>query len=471
MKKFLIYFALFLAITRTMAYQNVKTEPPNILFIVSDDHSYPYLGGYGYEDLRTPNLDRLASEGVLFNHAYTTAAQCVPSRASLLSGRSVLDIDMARFSAPLPREVKTIPDYLNTNGYYTGICGRHYHLDGSEYMAEETAEAYQKYNMVTFPDRVDYLRTGSDEEVLKQFSVFLDQVPNGKPYFMWMNFSDPHRPFTAEEYEPDPQKISVPESMPDIPEVRKDLAAHLGEINRLDYHIGQVLNEIKRRGQEKNTMIIFIGDNGAALLRGKGTLYDLGLHVPLIAKWPGNIPANEVSESLISGEDILPTILDAAGLEPDKEVTGKSFLSAIQKKKYNPHKYLFAHRGTHGTGLPLHTARHDIVRTAFNKDYRLIYNIMWRLPYTPVDFNNSKMWKKITEMHEKGTLQEKYDKAFFSNPRQTFELYDLKNDPHELNNVINNPEYQSIAEELKAALHEWMIVNRDYAPLPIPPKR
>lgn len=471
-RSILIFRILLLVISgSSLVAQSQPDDSPNVLLILSDDHSYPYLGCYGHPDLKTPNLDRLASEGVLFNHAYTAAAQCVPSRASILTGRSVLDVDMARFSAPLPANVKTIPDYLNQKGYFTGICGRHYHLDGSSYMADATAQAFEKYDLITFPERVNYLRNGTDDEVLEQFTAFLEQVPDGKPFFMWMNYSDPHRKFTADDYEPVPESVTVPESMPDLPEVRADLAAHLGEINRLDNNVGKVLNEIKTRGLEANTIIVFMGDNGAALLRGKGTLYDLGLHVPLIIKWPGGFPSNKLSEVLVSGEDILPTLLDAANIEPDQEVTGISLLPAILGGDYDPHQYLFAHRGTHGTGLPIHTARFDIVRTAFNRDYRLIYNLLWPLPFTPVDFNNSKMWKKLNEMHEQGTLEEKYDNAFFSVPRPMFELYDRRNDPYELNNLSGNPKYSKLEYQLKAALHEWMILNHDYAPLPIPPVR
>jgi arylsulfatase A-like enzyme len=257
--------------------------------------------------------------------------------------------------------------------------------------------------------------------------------------------------------------------MPDVPEVRKDLAAHLGEINRLDVHVGEVLDELKQRGLEENTMIIFIGDNGAALLRGKGTLYDVGLHVPLIVRWPDHVPAKAVNNALVSGKDILPTILDAAGMQPEEEVTGKSFLQVMKQRSDIHHDYIFAQRTTHGSGLPLQSARFDVVRTVFDKEYKLIYTVTWQVPYTPVDFNNSDMWKQLTRMHESNTLPERFDNAFFSDPRPMFELYDRQQDPYEFNNLVDDPQYREIAHRLKAQLHEWMIVNKDFANLPIPP--
>ncbi|CAN0215864.1 unnamed protein product [Chrysoparadoxa australica] len=172
---------------------------------------------------------------------------------------------------------------------------------------------------------------------------------------------------------------------------------------------------------------------------------------------------------MVSGEDLLPTILDAAGLKPNEDVTGKSFLPVLQGKTDDHHTYIFAQRTTHGSGLPTQSARFDVVRTVFDKDYKLIYNVTWPFPYTPVDFNNSEMWKKLENMHETGSLDPKFSSAFFTQPRPFFELYDRNSDPEEFNNLINESDYQEIAHRLKAALHEWMIVNEDYANLPIPP--
>ncbi len=446
-----------------------KAEKPNIFLILSDDHSAPYLGCYGNPDLKTPNLDQLAQRGVLFQRAYTAAPQCVPSGAAILTGRNVIDINMSRFSAPLPREIPTIPEFLAPANYYTGICGRHYHLDGSGRMPPETIAAFDKYDLVTFPNRVDYLEVGADDEVLGQFKTFLDEVPENNPFFMWMNFSDPHRSFTAKTYEPNPENLSLPASMPDTEEVRKDLAQYYGEIMRLDMHVGEVLDELERRGIAENTIIIFMGDNGAALLRGKGTLYDLGIHVPLIVAGP-NVEKGIATDALVSGIDIAPTILALAGVEKPTEITGQSFLPALRGENFAGHEYIVAARVPHGSSLPTNTGSFDLVRTIFNERYKLIYNTLWQLPYAPVDFRNHPLWEELEAMKNAGNLDEKYVKAFFSEPRTMFELYDLEKDPYEFNNLSENPAYAEIEHQLKAKLHEWMIVNQDYLPLPVPPK-
>ncbi|WP_373513723.1 sulfatase, partial [Persicitalea sp.] len=452
-----LIFLLFGCFIMPETAENAESKP-NILLILSDDHSVPYLGVYGNKDLQTPNLDKLAMEGVLFQRAYTTAPQCVPSRSSILTGRNVIDIRMSRFSAPLPRDVPTIPEFLRPEGYYTGICGRSYHLDGSGKRPPETDEAFEKYKLTTFKERVDYLNSGSDDKVLGQFKEFLDQVPGKKPFFMWMNYSDPHRPFTADSFEPDPKSLRVPEGMPDTEEVRKGLAQHLGEIMRLDSHVGEVLQELEKRGVAKNTVVIFMGDNGAALLRGKGTLYDLGIHVPLIVAGPG-VKSGLSTDALVSGIDIAPTVLALAGVDAPTAMTGQSFLPALRGLNHAGSEYIFASRVPHGSSLPMNTGAFDLARTVFDKKYKLIYNTLWQLPYSPVDFNNHPLWQDLIARKKNGKLDAKYAKTLFAEPRSMFELYDSESDPHEMNNLSGKPEYAETEHRLKAKLHEWMIVN------------
>ena len=447
-----------------------SADRPNILLILSDDHSVPYLGCYGNTDMNTPHLDKLASEGVRFNHAYTNAPQCVPSRATILTGRNVLDVQMLRFSAPLDKNIITFPELLRKEGYYTGICGRRYHLDGSGRKAEETTATFEEFGMVTFPDRVDYLKMGYGKNVNIQVKEFLDQVPEDKPFFLWANYDDPHRPFTAPEFEPDPEKISIPDRLPDTELVRKDLAAHIGEINRVDQFIGEVIADLKRRGVYDNTLIIFMGDNGAALLRGKGTLYDCGLHVPLIVRYPKLIQPGSVSDILVMGSDIALTALDVAGVKPDAKMTGQSFKPALEGTEQENHDYLFAVRGSHGQPLPGTSADFDLSRTVFNKEYKLIYNPLFHLPFHPVDFAGTEMWKDLKEQNAAGKLDTRFSKAYiFTKERPMFEFYDLRKDPNEFVDRFDDPEYAEVQHELMAQLHRWMIIYRDVIPLPILP--
>ena len=445
-------------------------ERPNILFILSDDHSVPYLGCYGNPDLTTPNIDRLAEEGMRFDHMYTTASQCAPSRSSMMTGRSVTDIQQSRFSASLNPEIPVYPEMLRLGGYYSGVCGRSYHTDGSGGKAKITEQVFDEYNLVSFPRRLDYVRHKKDDDnLVLQMREFLDQVPPGRPWFLQAGFSDPHRRFTAPEYAPDPASITVPPGMPDTQKLREDLAQHYGEINRLDANVGKLIDELDARGIKDQTLIVFMGDNGGAIFRGKGTLWDTGLHVPMVARLPGVVPAGSVSEVLLSGEDIAPTFLDVAGINPHEDMTGKTFWPVLQGEEKEIREYAYGVRGSHGSGLPTRTDIFDLSRTVFNKKYRLIYNALWQLPYSPVDFHRREFWKELVELNEAGKLDPKYRSNVFADPRPMFELYDLENDPQEFNNLAGNPEYAEIEKQLKEEMQRWMILTWDPVPLPVPP--
>jgi len=461
------------ALDRAFAQQSVaksNTDKPNILFILSDDHTAPHLGCYGDTNLKTPNIDKLAAEGMRFERAYTTAPQCVPSRASLMTGRSAVDIRMTRFSAPLPRDIAAFPELLRREGYYTGLCGRGFHLDGSSRLPEESKRVFDKYKLQTFHERVDWIGPTDFTNNPQNLRTFLGLVPKGKPFFVQVGYSDPHRAYTAKNYEPDPGSLKIPPNLPDTELVRKDLAGYYGEIQRLDEAVGKLLAVLDENNLKNNTIVALIGDNGAALLRGKGTLYEWGLRVPLIVRWPGRIRPVTKSDALISGEDLAPTFLDAAGVAAPKEMTGVSFLNALVGKQFQGRKYAFAERGAHGSGLPQGTGPFDLGRCVITSRYKFIYNALWQLPYSPVDFASGAMWKDLQKRHEAGTLDAKFSKAFFAEQRPMFELYDLQQDPYEFNNLIGKPATAGVEKDLKAALQEWMILNQDYLPLPILPK-
>ncbi|MCE7066638.1 sulfatase [Dyadobacter sp. CY326] len=469
-KRLAIALSLLMAFPLASEAQKKKTQQPNIVLIVSDDHSAPFLGSYGYPQIKTPNIDKLAKEGILYRRAYTTAPQCVLSRAAIMTGRNTLDIQMTRFSAPLDKSVTAYPELLRKGGYYTGILGRNFHLDGNR-RVPETVEVLEKYGLETFKNRVDYLKvTGNRDSIYQQYTEFMDQAPKGKPFFVQVGYSDPHRIFNAKDFEPNPADLSLPKHWPDTKQVREDFASYLGEIQRLDGDVGRVLDDLEKRGLAKNTLVVFIGDNGGALLRGKGTLYNLGLNVPLIMRHPGLIKAGQTSDALVSGIDIAPTFLDAAGIAIPKDITGASLVPSFQGAAFNGHEYIYAVRGAHGQNLPHNSADFDLGRTVFNKKYKLIYNAIWQIPYYPVDFAGQPFWLDLKQRHADGKLDQQFDKLLFAEHRPMFEIYDEEKDPEETNNLAGKPELKETEQKLKTLLQEWMILNRDYLPLPIEPK-
>jgi arylsulfatase A-like enzyme len=445
---------------------------PNILLILSDDHSAPHLGCYGDPHANTPNIDAFAAQGMRFDRAYTTSPQCMPSRASMFTGRSPVAISMTRFTAPLPREVPTILDALRDAGYFTGLGRRWHHLDGRANPKGVDGYVQEKYNLRTAKDRVDYLNVCTDKELKGEtprvLSEFLDQCPKDTPFFMYLGFNDPHRAWTLrpDEYRPDPASLVLPPHFPDTPTLREDLADYYGVLHRMDQEFAQAMDVLDKRGVRENTLVMFMGDNGAALLRGKGTLYEPSCHVPLIAQWPGKIAPGTVSDELISGEDIAATVLEAAGLDALEQITGNSFCELMTGGEHKSRTEVFTQRGAHGQDLPVSSAAFDLSRAIRTERYHLIYNAYWQVPFTPVDFYSKPVWIDLMERCKRGELSELHERLYFTPTRPMFELFDLQNDPYELTNLIDDPGLADVQADLIARLTEWMILERDFLPLP-----
>lgn len=445
---------------------------PNILFILSDDQSYPFLSCYGDTNVKTPNVDKLAAEGMKFHRFFTAAPQCVPSRAAFLTGRSPVADRITRFSSPLPRDVITFPEVLKEKaGYFVGVCGRTYHLDGSAGRGSnaELNDMLKQHGLKTFPERYDYVKTGSDTQAVEQMAEFLAQKPADKPFCLWLNFSDPHHPWTAKEYAPDPATLKLPAHWPDLPGMRRELADYCGECNRVDESTGKALKILADRGFAQNTLVIFAGDNGLALPHGKGSLYDPGANVPFVVRWPGVVKPGTESRALLSGEDLGPTLLAAVGLEVPQKMTGVSFLPLLRGEQFTPRKYIFIERGPHGSApvkVDMKSSGYDLSRAVRSDRYKLIYNCTPWIPYQPVDSSGGEAWKQITEAHAAGKLALALSATYFTTPRPVYELYDLQADPSELKNISGNPEVAAVEHELRLRLAEKMILDFDYLPLP-----
>lgn len=447
-------------------------QRPNILFVLSDDHSHPFIGCYGRKEMKTPNLDRFAAEGMMFRRMFTGAPQCVPSRATIMTGRSPVAARITRFSSPLPRDEITFPEILKSEaGYFVGVCGRSYHLDGSGRAPAATEAVFEDYHMQTFKERFDFVDATGQENVPAKMNEFFDQRPTGKPFFLWVNFSDPHHPWNSGKNPPDPAKLEVPGFLPDLPGVREDLSRYEGEIEHCDGDFQRVLDIVKERAGLENTLVLFMGDNGMAFPSGKGCLRDPGLNVPLLAWWPGVIQPGGDTSSLISGEDIAPTCLEAAGLKVPQRISGVSFLPLLKGRSFpNERKHIFAERGPHGSAtFDLNTTASgvDYSRCVRSTRYKLIYNVTPHQRYSPVDSAGDPSWKDIVKAHEDKVLATEFVDLWFTSPRPVYELYDLEADPGELRNLYGQKGLEDITLELKTALQRKMILDYDYLPLPI----
>lgn len=448
---------------------------PNILLILSDDHSVPHVGCYGNADFLkyniTPNLDAFAAEGMRFDRAYTAAPQCAPSRISIFASQSPVKLGVTRFAQPARADVPFFTDVLRDNGYWVGLDGRHQHLDGRNREAAHIDEVLIREGMRNLDTRFDHFvraaRTrGEDlEKVDQTVASALKSVPEGKPFFLYFGFNQPHRKFGPEHDGIDPSELTLPPDWPDTPEVREDYARFIDDVRELDYGFGKIMDWLDSQGLRENTLVVFMGDNGEALLRGKGTLLDRGTHVPLIIRWPGKVQSGSVSDSLISGIDLAPTFLEAAGAAIPEEMDGVSFFPELLGRSMNSRDYVYAERGWHW-GPITRTDGLDFSRSVTSRRYRLIYNVLPGRSYTPVDMPGSEAWISIHAARAGGKLSELHERLYFQNPRPIVELYDLENDRYELNNLAASRDHTEVLDRLKKRLEAWMISQHDYLPLP-----
>jgi arylsulfatase A-like enzyme len=329
---------------------------------------------------------------------------------------------------------------------------------------------FDEHQLKTFKDRVDYLNTCGDQEVAGKVGEFLDQKPADKPFFLWANFSDPHHVWNAPaEFRPDPAKLVLPAHWPDLPGLREQLADYFAEINRLDRTIAGVVEVLKKRNLLDNTVLVFCGDNGAALPHGKGSLYDPGSNVPFFVRWPGVIKPGGDSRALLSGEDLAPTLLAAAGLKPGAKMSGHSFLPLLKGETYEPRKHVFVERGPHGSApvaANMTSSGYDLGRAVRSDRYKFIYNCTPWLPYSPVDSAGGAGWKEMQAANAADKLLPGLRATYFTTPRPVYELYDLEADPSELTNLSGKPEVATVERDLRNALAEKMILDYDYLPLP-----
>jgi N-sulfoglucosamine sulfohydrolase len=410
---------------------------PNFLFLISDDQSVPDLSCYGNKALDTPHIDRLAQEGMLFNSGFVTAPSCSPSRSSILTGRSAHATGTARLHAPMPANQGTILELLKSRGYFTGAFRK----------VHQGEKFWKRWD---FPGR------------RKNFSTFFDARPKDRPFYLHVGFHDPHRPYFPHEFSPpvNPQQVIVPGFLPDTRMVRGDLAHYYDEIERLDRNVGKILDLLERNELTENTLVIFTSDNGLPFPGAKGTLYDPGMHVPLLARWPGVIEPGRTSDHLISLIDLPPTWLDAAGITVPEIMEGRSFLPLLQGKEYQPRQAVFAERNYH-THL-------DLIRAVRTPRYKLIQNYLPQIPYRPLsDLARSPSWRSILELREDRKLSPAMERKFFASPRPKVELYDLDKDPDETNNLAGEPGQAETVKDLQRRLSHWMAATSDFLPPPI----
>lgn len=450
--------------------------PPNFVIFITDDESWLERSAYGWSKIPTPHFDRVAKDGVLFTHAYTSAPSCAPSRAALLTGRNFWELEEGAFiQAWLPGKFAVLPDLMEGGGYSAGYTGKGWGPGVLPESGRKRNPAGAAYNSV----RRKVSEGGINPiDYAANFEMFLDVRPEGKPFWFWVGCTEPHSPCAkgndkklAERYGVNLADVKVPEFLPDTPGVRRSRANMLYEVCHADEDLGRILKILEGRGQVENTLVIVTSDNGTQILRSKTNLYDWGVRMPLAMMWPARIKPGRRVDDFVNFIDFAPTILQAAGLVVPPEMSGRSLLDILASDvsgKVDPTRsWTAAGLEWHGEFEPVNLAARMI------RDGRYQYIINYGTgPRREISVEKElpdSEYERTSETGSEIDLIEKHPghpavKKFIpllqaARPRE--ELYDCQEDPWELNNLADSPEHAAIKGRLRAQIETYGRQTKD----------
>ncbi len=417
----------------------VKDERPNILWISCEDIS-PDLGCYGDDYANTPNLDNLAGQGCLYTNAFAVYPVCAPNRSSVITGMYPGTIgtmhmrtSLKGYEAVPPPYVKCFTEYLRAAGYYcTNQSKTDYQFDSPFTAWDECSDKAHWRNR-----------------------------PEGMPFFSVINLTTTHESTLwaiERQLRHDPAKAKLPPYYPDTPIVRRNWARYYDRISLMDIYVDRILRQLKSDGLEDNTIVFFWSDHGRGLPRGKRWVYDSGIHIPLIVRWPGEIKQGSVCRDLVSCVDFGETVLSIAGVPIPSHMQGRAFLGA---EKMPPREYIFAGRER----MSLDSVEH--IRCVRDKRYKYIRNFMPEKPYyQEIDYaEKMPLMQEIHRLHEEGELKGP-QKIFFQKAKPPEEFYDLEKDPYEINNIIESEKHAGRIVKMRKVIGDWIASTGDLGDIP-----
>ena len=440
------YLSCFLTVMVMAFFVSCKNEPkgpPNIVFIIADDISWNDFGCYGNDQVNTPHIDRLAREGLKFNNMYLTASSCSPSRTSIISGRYPHNTGAAELHTPLPAHLTVFPEQLQEAGYFTAASGK-WHMGEA---------AKRGFDTLAITD----IGPGGEKHWLN----LLKERPRDQLFFLWLASTDAHRGWSADTIENpvDPDQLTVPAGLADLPGTRRDLASYYNEIARFDRYVGEVHREIIRQGEAPNTVIIVCADNGRPFPRAKTRVNDAGMKTPFIFWWPQGIARHGTEkDALVSIIDLAPTLTDLAGLEPDRYYQGRSFKQLIRDEEAPDtfRNFLFAEHNWHD-----YEAYERMVRS---EEYLYMYNGRPQFANQgPADAVTSPSMKDIYAVLDTGNTDTALLDVLMA-PRPQEELYKVADDPDQLHNLAGDSACLEVLREMRSVLHTWQEQTADTEP-------
>jgi len=416
-------------------------QRPNILFIVADDVTYSDLSCYGGSAIRTPNIDRLATQGVRFTRAYCAMSMCVPFRAELYTGLFPVRNGIAYNHSTARPGTQSIGHYLPALGYRVGLVGKKHVTPNDSFPFDAVR------GPLAGPDVRQYITRDADQ-----------------PFCLFVCSSNAHPPWRGGDVSKiDRDGLTLPPVLHDNPVTRQTYAAYLAEVVALDDEVGAVLALLQETGRDKDTIVFFSSEQGWDFAFGKWTNWDIGVHTALVARWPGRVKPGTTTDALVQVADIVPTLVEAAGGDPKPlDLDGESFLPVLRGEKDTHRRYVY---GLHnnvpeGRPYPIRSIRDDEFHYIVNLKHEELYHEKHLMTPGQAQRYDLQWWGALRDAAESGDpkakmLFEKYHQ------RPAEELYRVDEDVWELNNLADEPKFAPVKARLRAELERWMRQQND----------
>ncbi|MEM7146610.1 MAG: sulfatase [Verrucomicrobiota bacterium] len=421
------------------AFRGDAVERPNVLWIVADDLGLE-LGCYGEPEVSTPNIDRLAAEGVRFTNCFATSPVCSSSRTAFILGMYQTTVGghhhVTREMPVLVEGVRPVTEWFRGAGYFVSNASAKGVLE----------EGFGEDSLIGMKGKTHF-NFVYDEKRLFDGMDWRERAEAGQPFFAQVQISEPHREFVKVGDDViDASKVRIPPIYPDHPVTRADWRNYLATVQVCDERVGVILDRLEAEGLAENTVVFFFGDHGRPHLWDKQWLYEGGLRTPLIVRWPGVLPAGDVRKGLVSLIDVAPTSLEAAGIEVPDLMQGENFL----EENWIGRQVVYAARDRCGDAV-------DRIRAVRTPRYKYIKNYMPENPYMVLSGYKKgayPVWTLMEVLEARGELEPTLRFRMRSH-RPAEELYDLRVDPHEMQNLAGYPDHDEVLEEMRGLLAAW----------------
>lgn len=412
-------------------------QRPNIVIMIADDSSHDDWGCYGNADSKTPNIDAFAKESLKFNNCFQAVAMSSPTRHCLYTGVYPVKSGAYPNHTFVNDTIKSFVQYFQPEGYAVALAGK-------THVAPKSVFSFEYLG--------DYKDSPGGDFQWNRVDKFLTRNLK-KPFFLVMASHESHAPYVnGDASRWNPAKLKLPPMYVDTPEFREEYTKYLAEIAVFDTQVKKMCDLLKAKQLEENTIFILLSEQGNGFPFAKWTCYKQGLQSAMLVRWPHNVKPGTETNALVEYVDVIPTLLDIIGYRQPTQCDGKSFYSVLRGKKRKHKKCVYGIQTTRGI---IHGSDHYGCRSARNDRYSYILNLTPEVEFKNIVTEGEDVWwKSWVKKSKNDTFASQQIHKYQNRPKE--ELYDVKNDPYELVNLADNPEYRKVKEQLRTNLLNWM---------------